>query len=232
MALNRRMFWKVRATPIPVIRSGRARVMSRPSNAIRPEVGLYNPVSMLKKVVLPAPFGPMIETIECGSTKKETLLTATRPPNSLYTSAACSRAAVTSGRASDRTSVCTLMPTGPRKPRSARSCLWCLQLGVAHADPLDQLESSSSLRQQALRPQDHHQHEQESIDAEPDVGEAEVQPQVPWYPVQHVRDQVLVDVGEQHRPQHHTPDRPQPADDDHRQDEDRERKAELIRAHV
>ena len=38
-------------------------VMSSPSKVIRPAVGLYTPVSMLKKVVFPAPFGPMSATI-------------------------------------------------------------------------------------------------------------------------------------------------------------------------
>src|SRR5947209_15220757 len=65
--------------------SGRARVMLRPSNPITPRVVLYRPVSMLKNVVLPAPFGPMIETIESGGISKETSLTATSPPNSLLT---------------------------------------------------------------------------------------------------------------------------------------------------
>ena len=40
---------------------------------------------MLKKVVLPAPFGPMIETIERGGTEKLTSSTATRPPKILET---------------------------------------------------------------------------------------------------------------------------------------------------
>ena len=35
---------------------------------------------MLKNVVLPAPLGPMIETIERSGIEKETSLTATRPP--------------------------------------------------------------------------------------------------------------------------------------------------------
>jgi hypothetical protein len=37
---NRRMFWKVRAIPAFMIRSGRRPVMSSPLNAIRPNVGL------------------------------------------------------------------------------------------------------------------------------------------------------------------------------------------------
>ena len=35
-------------------------VMSRPSNTILPDVGGTSQVSILKKVVLPAPFGPMM----------------------------------------------------------------------------------------------------------------------------------------------------------------------------
>src|SRR5215210_677822 len=40
---------------------------------------------MLKNVVLPAPFGPIRETIERSSIVKSTSLTATRPPNRLLT---------------------------------------------------------------------------------------------------------------------------------------------------
>ena len=39
MVGNRRMFWKVRAIPIAVIRSGRAREISRSRNVIRPALG-------------------------------------------------------------------------------------------------------------------------------------------------------------------------------------------------
>ena len=35
---------------------------------------------MLKNVVLPAPFGPMIETIDFSGTRNETPSTAVRPP--------------------------------------------------------------------------------------------------------------------------------------------------------
>ena len=40
---------------------------------------------MLKNVVLPAPLGPMIETIERSGTWKVTSLTAVRPPNCFVT---------------------------------------------------------------------------------------------------------------------------------------------------
>ena len=37
---NSRMFWNVRATPWPMMRSGRIAVTSRPSKTICPDVGL------------------------------------------------------------------------------------------------------------------------------------------------------------------------------------------------
>src|SRR3954468_10167321 len=46
----------------------------------------------LKKVVLPAPLGPITLTIDFGSMVKSRLLTATRPPNFLVTPFASSRA--------------------------------------------------------------------------------------------------------------------------------------------
>ncbi len=39
MVENSRMFWNVRAIPAFITLSGRAPVMSRPSNSIRPSVG-------------------------------------------------------------------------------------------------------------------------------------------------------------------------------------------------
>ncbi len=64
MFWKRRMFWNVRPMPRCVNACGGLPVMSSPLNCTRPAVGLYTPVSMLKNVVLPAPFGPMSETIE------------------------------------------------------------------------------------------------------------------------------------------------------------------------
>ncbi len=85
---NMRMFWNVRDIPIARILSGRPRVTSLPSNTILPVVGLYRPVSMLKNVVLPAPLGPMIETIPLRGMEKLTSETATSPPKTLLTSSA------------------------------------------------------------------------------------------------------------------------------------------------
>src|SRR4051794_34559916 len=47
---------------------------------------------MLKNVVLPAPLGPMMETIDFSGTSKETSLLATSPPNTFDTFVAASRA--------------------------------------------------------------------------------------------------------------------------------------------
>src|SRR3954451_20214062 len=47
---------------------------------------------MLKNVVLPAPLGPMIETIDFSGTSKETSLLATSPPNTFDTFVAARRA--------------------------------------------------------------------------------------------------------------------------------------------
>src|SRR2546428_13449708 len=77
--------------PADMIRSGRVPVMSLPSNQIRPAVGWYRPVSMLKNVVLPAPLGPMIETIDRRGIAKSTSDTATRPPKTFETDLATSR---------------------------------------------------------------------------------------------------------------------------------------------
>ena len=49
---------------------------------------------MLKNVVLPAPLGPMIETIARSGIEKVTSLTAVRPPKRLVTLVASSSSAV------------------------------------------------------------------------------------------------------------------------------------------
>ena len=53
-----------------------------------PSVGRYSPVSMLNKVVFPAPFGPISDTIECCGMSNEMSETATSPPNTLVTCSA------------------------------------------------------------------------------------------------------------------------------------------------
>ena len=71
-----------------------------------------------------------------------------------------------------------------------------------------------------------------TVDAVADVGEHEFNPEIPWHAIEDVRNQVLVYVRDQHRAEHHAPDRSEPAHNHHREDEDREREAELIGADV
>ena len=49
--------------PFCEMRSGDSPVMSSPLNRMRPEVGRNTPVRQLKKVLLPAPFGPITARI-------------------------------------------------------------------------------------------------------------------------------------------------------------------------
>src|SRR5512137_949789 len=52
---------------------------SRSRKRMLPRLGLMTPVRQLKRVVLPAPFGPMMLRIEPPSTEKLTPSTALRP---------------------------------------------------------------------------------------------------------------------------------------------------------
>ena len=55
-------------------------VMSRPSNTILPDVGGTSQVSILKKVDLPAPFGPMMpRSSPCFTVKSMSALASTPP---------------------------------------------------------------------------------------------------------------------------------------------------------
>ena len=53
------MFWNVRAMPRSVRREGRASATRSPSKVMRPVSAASTPVTRLKNVVLPAPFGPI-----------------------------------------------------------------------------------------------------------------------------------------------------------------------------
>ena len=57
--------------------------MRSPWKVIAPLVACSTPVTRLKVVDLPAPFGPIKPMISPAFTSKLTSLTATRPPNSL-----------------------------------------------------------------------------------------------------------------------------------------------------
>src|SRR4030095_14661212 len=75
--------WKDRAMPRCAMRCGGVPAISWPSKRIRPDVGASCPVSKLKKVVFPAPFGPITECSEPSSTSSVTALTAVRAPKDL-----------------------------------------------------------------------------------------------------------------------------------------------------
>ena len=75
--------WKVRPTPSRQISRGAKPAMSLPSNRIAPEFGGSWPLIVLKQVVLPAPFGPIMARNSPGATLKLTSLTARTPPKAL-----------------------------------------------------------------------------------------------------------------------------------------------------
>ncbi len=80
--------WKDRPMPSRVRAAAPRLVMSRPLNRIRPSVGRYCPLSRLKKVVLPAPLGPMMDLSVNGATSRVTWSTATWPPKRMVRSRA------------------------------------------------------------------------------------------------------------------------------------------------
>ena len=85
MRRNGRTTWKVRPTPAAQIRCGGWPVISRPSKTMLPAAGRRKPLSALKSVVLPAPFGPMIPRISPVATRRLTPSSAFRPPNAIDT---------------------------------------------------------------------------------------------------------------------------------------------------
>src|SRR5690242_4503224 len=60
--------------------------MSRPRNSTWPWLGSSCPVSILKNVLLPAPFGPIRQRSSPSSRTKLTLLTALTPPKCMLRS--------------------------------------------------------------------------------------------------------------------------------------------------
>ena len=71
--------------PIERRRDGRGRIRS-PRYSRCPLLGRTNPQMTLKRVVFPAPLGPMTPTTSPGSTRRETESRAVRPPNWTVTS--------------------------------------------------------------------------------------------------------------------------------------------------
>src|SRR3954449_6309642 len=116
-----------------------------PSKVQLPASGLSKPVRRLKKVVLPAPFGPMRAVIRPRGISTWATSTAATPPNVRRTPSATTIASSfgTPGRGSSATI------------RSRTSCV-------------SGKEGLPSLADQPLRPEDHDQHQGHPHDDEPD----------------------------------------------------------------
>src|SRR5437867_1990233 len=137
--------------------------MSRPRNWIEPDVGRYKPAMMLKNVVLPAPFGPMMAPIVRSSIAKSIPWSAISPPNRLVTPTATNKGLGVGG-----------LGLGAR-PGSV-DCNWP-DLGHLDGlafpdprpltpDPLAELRQPLPAREQPRRPQHHHQDEREPVNHE------------------------------------------------------------------
>ena len=72
--------WKARAMPRLASFTGPMPAMSSPLKRTTPRVGLSRPVRTLTSVVLPAPFGPTIETSSPSATESVTSSSATKLP--------------------------------------------------------------------------------------------------------------------------------------------------------
>src|SRR2546428_259202 len=77
--------WNERPMPRRQTSCGASPVMSRPFRTTVPASGRRSPVTRLKNVVLPAPFGPMIAAIWPRATPSVTPATAWKPSNALRT---------------------------------------------------------------------------------------------------------------------------------------------------
>ena len=94
-------------------RAGNSPEISSPSKMIWPEVCERKPLIRLKKVVLPAPFGPITARSSPGSTVIDTLSTATRLPKCFETFSTRNRTHVVAFR--------RMMPSTPRGKNSTIS---------------------------------------------------------------------------------------------------------------
>src|ERR1700730_1175822 len=104
VALGRMLvIWYERAMPFCEIRSGDSPVMSPPLNKICPDEGRNTPVRQLKKVLLPAPFGPIIARISPRSTAKLLRFSAVSPPKRTVRSSVRNSGADAPGKDSSET---------------------------------------------------------------------------------------------------------------------------------
>ena len=161
----------------------------------------------LKNVVLPAPLGPMSETIallghgEVDVVDRDEAAEELRDAGRLEDVVVAVTAVVAHGLL---TSIDRRRRT---RPRAARAC-------VCGGD-------------EALGPQHHHHQQQEAEDAEGDRRDVEVEPELVRHAVE-LGQQEAVDHRQRDRAEDHAPDVAHAAEDDHAEDEHREAELELV----
>src|ERR1700730_9097459 len=116
--------------------SGTAWVTSTPLKTMRPEVGKVSPARQLKKVDLPAPFGPIRPMISCSSTARSAPDTARKLPNAFETFLASSSIGAPPAPPHDATPEIE-NPAAPeaRAPRDDAAVEDIGQSGAAAAEP-------------------------------------------------------------------------------------------------
>src|SRR5262245_2838824 len=118
-------------------------LMSWSLNDQRPVSGRSNPVSRLKNVVLPAPLGPISAVIAPRCTSTWSTLTATRPPKWRVTPSA-----TTIGSGFPTPGLCSTSANSPFVAEPG------LSTGIERQLP--------SVAENALRPEDHQQHQDQA----------------------------------------------------------------------
>ena len=86
-----------------------------------------------------------------------------------------------------------------------------------------------ALGQQALRAQQHDEHDDHAVDPARVLGHVDVGAEVQVHPRPGVRQALLVQVGEERGPEHHPPHVAHAAQDDHAEDEHRDVEVEVLR---
>ena len=198
--------------------SGRERLMLRSPSRIRPAGRLVEAGEHVEQGRLAGAVGPdqRHDRRGCGIVS-ETSLTATRPPNSLVTASTTHHRGVGSPARRRRSTGAPVL-TG-----AALSTSWASSAAISEV-------SSSRRRRSGIRPCG--RRTITSTSRKPKIPysisvSGKFSPSFCGQAVEHVGDQVVVDVAEQQAADHRAPDRAQAADDHHRQDEDREAELEL-----
>src|SRR5689334_6526141 len=179
--------------PARACASGDARVRSLPSKTIRPPLGMVSPARQLKKVDLPAPFGPISPMISPSLTARSARATARNSPN-FFDTLVASRSLL----ASEMASGMAALPQGvshpipqikqparlePRDQHDDAAVKDVGQSGAAAAKPgiggalqRDQDQRANERTEQgagaAERGDDHHLHRNENAEAAVRVDEA------------------------------------------------------------